>query len=104
MWAILNLLLAVSNSSCDNYLPKFSGENSYESVELRNVKVHLKCSCHKDLTHYYCQTANATTGETGFQKYEDFDASHCDHENHHHSIFDEILEELPDDKYVLIGN
>ena len=38
-----------------------------------------------------------------FQKYEDFDESYCDHENHHHSIFDEILEELPDDKYVLIG-
>ena len=97
------LRITISDSSCHNSLPKFSGQNSYENVELYNVKVHLNCSCQKDLTHYHCQTLNTTTGKTEFQKYEDFDESYCDHENHHHSIFDEILEELPDDKYVLIG-
>ena len=95
------LRITISNSSCDNSLPKFSDQTSYESVGLYNVKVQLNCSCHNDLTHYYClHTLNRTTG---FQKYEDFDQSYCDHENHHHSIFDDILEELPDDKYVLIG-
>ena len=97
------LRITISDSSCHNSLPKFSGQNSYETVELYNVKIHLNCSCQKDLTHYHCQTLNTTTGKTEFQKYEDFDESYCDHENHHHSIFDEILEELPDDKYVLIG-
>jgi len=94
------LRITISNSSCDNSLPKFSDQKSYDTVKLYNVKVQLNCSCHNDLTHYYCRTQNTTTG---FQKYEDFDQSYCDHENHHHSIFDDILEELPDDKYVLIG-
>ena len=94
------LRITISNSSCDNSLPKFSDQKSYEIVELYNVKVQLNCSCHNDLTHYYCQTQNTTTG---YQKYEDFDHSYCDHENHHHSIFDDILEELPDDKYLMIG-
>ena len=100
----VSLRIFIANSSCDDYLPKFSAQNSYESVQLQNVKVNQNCSCQNDSTYYLCKVYNDLTEEIEFQKYEQFDESNCDHEDHHHSIFEDFLEELPDDKYLLIGN
>ena len=95
------LKISISNSSCDDYPPKFSAQNSYKRVILQGVKVLQNCTCEHDSTNYLCQIHNTSTGNIEFQKYEKFDESNCDHSDHHHSIFEEIL---TDNKYILIGN
>ena len=98
------LHVTISNSVCDNYLPKFSTESSYETFTWNNVKVLQNCTCDHDATHYYCQIYNAAKGEVEFQRYHDFDHDNCDHTDHHHSIFEDFSDKyLPDDKYYLIG-
>ena len=98
------LHVMISNSVCDNYLPKFSTQDSYETFTWHNVKVLQKCSCDHDATHYHCQIYNPINRELVFQNYSDFDHDNCDHTHHHHSIFDDFSDNyLPNNKYYLIG-
>ena len=98
------LNVRISNSVCDNYLPRFSSESSYEKFVWHNVKVRQNCTCERDATHYYCQVYNTSKGEMEFQSYHVFDHDNCDHTHHHHSIFDDFSDNyLPNNKYYLIG-
>ena len=99
-----SLDILISNSSCDNYLPKFSSKTSYQNVTVINVRIRQNCSCDYDATHYFCRTIDNAIEKTIYQKYEDFDEHNCDHTGHHHSIFDEFTEVyLPDNKFELLG-
>ena len=99
-----SLDILISNSSCDDYLPKFSSKTSYQNVTVINVRIRKNCSCNYDATHYFCRTFDDAIEKTMYQKYEDFDKHNCDHTGHHHSIFDEFTEEyLPDNKFELLG-
>ena len=99
-----SLDILISNSSCDNYLPKFSSKTSYQNVTVTNVRIRQNCSCDYDATHYFCQIIDDVIEKTRYQMYEDFDKDNCDHVGHHHSIFDEFTEEyLPDNKFELLG-
>ena len=95
------LHVTISNSVCDNYLPKFS-MNLNETFIWNNVKVLQKCTCDHDATHYHCQIYNSTNEEIEFQSYHDFDHDNCDHKDHNHSIFEDISDKLPNNKYYLI--
>lgn len=100
----VSLKIYILNSSCDDYLPRFSTQNSYQNVTLNNVRIRQNCSCSFDATNYFCQTHNNSKEKMEYQSYEEFDKHNCDHTGHHHSIFDEITEEyLPDNKFELLG-
>ena len=99
-----SLKIFITNSSCDDYLPKFSNRNSYQNVTVSNVRIRQNCSCSYDATNYMCQTFDNSKNKYKYQSYKEFDEHNCDHEGHHHSIFDEFTEEyLPDNKLELLG-
>jgi len=96
--------ILISDSSCNDYLPKFSSKTSYQNVTVTNVRIRQNCSCDHDATQYFCQTIGVVIDKTIYQKYEDFDKHNCDHTGHHHSIFDEFTEEyLPNNKFELLA-
>ena len=99
-----SLKIFILNSSCDEFLPKFSSRNSYQNVTVSNVRIRQNCSCSYDATNYMCQTFDNSKKKFKYQSYKEFDEHNCDHEGHHHSIFDEFTEEyLPDNKLELLG-
>ena len=99
-----SLKIYILNSSCDDYLPRFSSQNSYQNVSLSNVRIRQNCTCSYDATNYFCQTYNNSKEQIEYQRYEEFDRHNCDHSGHDHSIFDEFTEEyLPDNKLELLG-